>query len=352
MLAGTAPARGESAPPMNPRLLIVSLAAALTAAYNPVLAAADAPSPAAPNAAALAVGDAAPPFTAHRLSDGRRVTSADYAGKILVLNFWATWCPPCRRETPDLIAAFRKLGGGDVAFLGVDTTEVTSVVKTFVSAKGLGYPIALAGPETYNGFGVAYIPTTVVIDGEGIVRARWTGELDSKRLGDFVADARAAKNYTLDTPDQTLVDRLLDPAAYDLGTTADRYATAAARIKAIVEAVEAFANGHSSGKAATVDYTRTLAEEGALQLAGAQRAMTLATTTEGHVAADRLLASADGKLNRFGDAIAALKDAQTIAPTDATLDLDIARAEYRLHDYDGGIAAAKAYAAADRKSVV
>ncbi|MBD5634403.1 MAG: TlpA family protein disulfide reductase, partial [Candidatus Eremiobacteraeota bacterium] len=193
---------------MNARLLILSLATTLTAAHIPVLAAADAPSPAGPNAAALALGDVAPSFTGHRLSDGRTITSADFRGKILVLNFWATWCPPCRRETPDLIAAFRKLGGGDVAFLGVDTTEVPSVVKTFVSAKGLPYPIALAGPETYNGFGVAYIPTTVVIDGRGIIRARWTGELDAKRLGDFVADARAAKNYTLDTPDQTLVDRL------------------------------------------------------------------------------------------------------------------------------------------------
>ncbi|MBD5657471.1 MAG: TlpA family protein disulfide reductase, partial [Candidatus Eremiobacteraeota bacterium] len=209
---------------MNVRLVVLSLAAALTAAHNPVLAAVDAPSPAAPNAAAVALGDAAPSFTAHRLSDRRLVTNADYKGKILVLNFWATWCPPCRRETPDMIAAFHKLGGGDVAFLGVDTTEVPSVVKTFVSAKGLPYPIALAGPETYNGFGVAYIPTTIVIDGKGIIRARWTGELDPKRLGDFVADARAAKNYTLDTPDQTLVDRLLDPEAYDIGTTADRYA--------------------------------------------------------------------------------------------------------------------------------
>ncbi|MBD5653611.1 MAG: tetratricopeptide repeat protein, partial [Candidatus Eremiobacteraeota bacterium] len=174
----------------------------------------------------------------------------------------------------------------------------------------------------------------------------WTGELDPKRLGDFVADARAAKNYALDTADQTLVDRLLDPAAYDLGTSADQYAAVAARIKATVTVVEAFAGAHSSGKDATVDYTRTLAEEGALQMVGAQRAMTLATTPEQHVAADRLLAGADAKLNRFGDAIAALKDAQTIAPADATLDLDIARADYRLHDYDGGIAAAKAYTAA------
>lgn len=299
----------------------------------------------APNASTLAPGDAVPAFTARALDDGRSLGPADFAGKVLVLNFWATWCPPCRAETPDLIAAYAKLHARDVAFLGVDTTEVPSVIKTFLSAKGVTFPIALAGPDAYNGFGVAYIPTTFVIDAHGIVRARWTGGLAVKQLAAFVADARAGKNATLDTPDETLVERLLDPNLYHFDGDASAVNAEVKRVSVNVAAADDFAGNHSGGAEATVDYARVQTLEGELQLPAAQAALRVAATPKERVAADRLVVSADGKLNRFADAIAALRDAQQADPADAKLSLEIAKADYRLHDYADGIAAATDYTA-------
>jgi len=295
------------------------------------------------NASTLATGDAVPAFTAHALEGGRTVGPADFTGKVLVLNFWATWCPPCRAETPDLVRAYAKLHASDVAFLGVDTTEVASVVKTFLSAKGVPYPIALAGPDAYNGFGVAYIPTTFVIDAHGIVRARWTGQLAAAQLAAFVADARAGKNATLDTPDETLVERVLDPNLYRFDGDAAAVNAEVKRVGTVVAAADDFAGTHGSGTGATVDYARVQTLEGELELPAALAALRVAATPKEHVAADRLVAAADGKLNRFADAIAALRDAQQADPADAKLSLEIAKADYRLHDYPDGIAAATDY---------
>jgi len=326
---------------------VVSLALAVSCAGAslPASAQTSTGSTAASNAATLRVGDAVPGFRARALEGGREVGPSDYSGKILVLNFWATWCPPCRAETPDMVRAYATLRAPDVAFLGVDTTEVPSVIKTFLSAKGVPYPIAVAGPDAYNGFGVAYIPTTFVIDGHGIVRARWTGPLAQAQLAAFVADARAGKNATIDTPDETLVERLLDPALYRFDGDAAAVDANVDRVRTNLAAADAFASAHTSGTAATVDYSRVQALEGALQLPAAQAALRVAATPKERVAADRLLASADGKLNRFADAIAALRDAQQADPGDATLLLAVARADYRLHDYPAGIAAATEYTA-------
>ena len=294
-----------------------------------------------PNAATVAVGDPAPVIHARSLDGKTAISTADYAGKVLVLNFWATWCPPCRAETPDMIRSYAHLKGSDVAFLGIDTTEVPSVIKTFVSAKGLTYPIAVGGPDAYNGFGVAYIPTTVVIDPKGIVRARWTGELPPQRLAEFVSDARAGKNFAIDTPDERIVERLLDPTGIDFAAPGTL-----ASITAKLKVVDDFVNVHSSGEDATVDFARVSPLEANLQLPAAQAAFAAATTPTDRTAATRQLVSAYAKLNRFADAVTALRAAQKDDPSDARLSLDIALADYRLHDYADGIASAKAYTAA------
>ena len=295
----------------------------------------------APPVNVVAVGDPAPDFHARTVVGDKPISKADYAGKILVVNFWATWCPPCRAETPDMIRSYANLRGKDVAFLGIDTTEVSSVIKTFVSSKGVTYPVATAGPEAYNGFGVAFIPTTVVLDANGIVRARWTGELPAARLNEFVADARAGKNYAIDTPDQRIVERLLDPASVDYSAPG-----ALARVQRDVAAAEDFANEHASGSAATVDYSRVMTLEGNFELPAAQALLAGAKTPQERTKATRALAGAYGKLDRFGDARTALEAAHRDDPSDDSLLLALARADYRLHDYADGIDNAKAYVAA------
>ncbi len=313
---------------------------AVAAAVSIVLVAAPgSPSHAeAPRVVPLALGDSAPVIHARTLVGNAPVATSDYTGKILVVNFWATWCPPCRAETPDMIAAFRKLAGPDVKFLAIDTTEASPVIKTFVSAKGIPYPVAVAGPDAYNGYGVAFIPTTIVIDAKGIVRARWTGELVPTRLAQFIADARAEKNYTIDTPDERLVERLLNPARYDFTKPSE-----ITRAESDILAADAFAGTHAVPESATVDYEHVQALEGAVLLPAAQAALGFAQTPQERTKATRLLVSAYGKLNRFADAVTALQAAQKDDPADAHLSLDIARADYRLHDYVDGIAEAKAY---------
>jgi thiol-disulfide isomerase/thioredoxin/tetratricopeptide (TPR) repeat protein len=320
-----------------------SAAAIVAVAFSVATGAASGEAPPTGNASALQAGDPVPAFSARSLESGRQLTPADFAGKVLVVNFWATWCPPCRAETPDMVRAYRRLRANDVAFLGIDTTEVPSVINTFLSAKDVSYPIALGGPATYNGFGIAYIPTTVVIDAHGIVRARWTGQIAEERLAQFVADARAGKNYVLDTPDQQRVEALLDPSGYHFDGDAAAVKAEIARARSSIATSDKIAAAHGVGKDATVDYARVQTLQGALLLPAAQAALRLASTSREHVAADRMIASADGNLNRFADAVAALHDAQAADPTDSTLWLDIAKAYYRLHDYDAEIAAATAY---------
>ena len=319
--------------------LASALAAATGAGADPGMAAAN-------NASAPARGTAAPQFVAHSIATGGAVANADFAGKILVVNFWATWCPPCRSETPDMIRAYRTLHAADVDFLGIDTTEVAPVVKTFLSAKGVPYPVALAGPEVYNGFGVSYIPTTIVIDARGIIRARWTGALAPERLAEFVAAARSGANYALATPDQAILERLLDPSSYDFSGDAASVAAAVKRTRDNVAAADAFAAAHEDGANTTIDFTRVQTLEGTLLVPAAQQSMRVATSAPERVAAGRLLALADGKLNRYADAVAALRDARSIAPDDAKLLLDIAKADYRLHDYGDGVTSAQAYTSA------
>jgi thiol-disulfide isomerase/thioredoxin len=316
-------------------IVAMALLVALTASLTRVAAADE------PSVTTVAVGDKAPALHVRSLDGKTAISTADYAGKTLVLNFWATWCPPCRAETPDMIRAYAHLKGSDVAFLAIDTTEIPSVIKTFVSEKGVTYPVAVGGADAYNDLGIAFIPTTLVIDPKGIVRARWTDELPAALLTQFVADARAEKSFVIDTPDERIVERLLDPTGIDFN--------APDALKSVIEKVqiaEAFADEHSSGPDATVDGARVFMLEGQLGLPAAQAALVAAKTPQERTAATRVLVAAYGHLNRFADAIVALKAAQNDDPEDQTLSLDIARADYRLHDYADGIANAKAYTVA------
>src|SRR5665213_676813 len=174
-------------------------------------------------AAALAltgpqVGSPAPDFHLTTL-EGKHLTLADFRGKTLVLNDWATWCPPCREETPDLIAAAKKLSGsGEVVFLGVDSTEAAPIVRAFVAAKTMPYAQAIDADKAFsNAYDVRAFPTTFVISGDGVLRARYVGNVTPQILAGFVSDARAGRNGVLATAAQKKVDALLDPAKFAFG---------------------------------------------------------------------------------------------------------------------------------------
>ena len=75
--------------------------------------------------------------------DGRAISLESYRGKTLVINVWGSWCPPCRLETPDLIAESHATAHEGVVFLGVNSTEPVAAVRAFVAAKGIGYAQAV-----------------------------------------------------------------------------------------------------------------------------------------------------------------------------------------------------------------
>ena len=104
--------------------------------------------------------------------EGRDVRLSDYRGKVVMVNFWATWCPPCRKEIPDLIKLQRDYGSRGLQVIGVTyPPEDLAEVRQFVREAKVNYPIALGSKETRMLFSSSEaLPMTVVIGKDGRVR--------------------------------------------------------------------------------------------------------------------------------------------------------------------------------------
>ena len=115
----------------------------------------------------------APEFSIQDLS-GKVLSLADYKGKVLVLNFWATWCPPCRREIPDFIEAYKELKGEGLEIVGVSVDEMSAAdLLGWAKKMGINYSVALATPKIIADYEPGdYIPATIVIDRKGVIRYR------------------------------------------------------------------------------------------------------------------------------------------------------------------------------------
>jgi cytochrome c biogenesis protein CcmG/thiol:disulfide interchange protein DsbE len=150
---------------MRPQLAwFVALAAAALAlaAYGPLAR------------AATDVGQTAPALVVPEL-DGQVFDLSALRGKVVVVNFWATWCPPCREEMPALDAFYRQYRGQGLVMIGVsadrprDRSDVSKVMQSF------SYPAAMLDDAKVNDFGTPNaLPLTVVVDANGVVRAKLT----------------------------------------------------------------------------------------------------------------------------------------------------------------------------------
>jgi thiol-disulfide isomerase/thioredoxin len=130
--------------------------------------------------------------------DGTHVSLSSYAGKVVVINVWGAWCPPCRAEADELAAAARELAPKGVVFLGINSRDTSADnARAFQRAYDVPYPsiydpggrnlLAFHGTLTPNS-----IPSTVVIDSDGRVAASILGEVTSKTtLVDLVEEATA-----------------------------------------------------------------------------------------------------------------------------------------------------------------
>ena len=126
-------------------------------------------------------GDPAPLFTAISLDDGSPVALTDYLGETLLVNLWATWCAPCRTETPYLQSVYEEYRDLGLRILGVsvDLSADSAAVVRFVEEFGVTYDIAL-DPEAVSRevFLARGLPTSVVIDRQGLVAFTWIGKIE------------------------------------------------------------------------------------------------------------------------------------------------------------------------------
>jgi peroxiredoxin len=142
-------------------------------------------SPAAGLGSAVRVGSPAPDFTLLSLA-GPPVSLHEQQGKVVLINFWATWCAPCREEMPALQAAYEKLADQGLVVLGVNWTQADYLpdVEAFVEALGLTFPILLDSDGTVSEdlYRVLGLPTSVLVGRDGMIRAVRIGVLDLQEL--------------------------------------------------------------------------------------------------------------------------------------------------------------------------
>jgi thiol-disulfide isomerase/thioredoxin len=136
-------------------------------------------------------------FSARDL-DGREISLESLRGKVTIVNFWATWCPPCRAEIPDLIALQEKYKN-DLQIIGVSQDdESVEVVKRFVDEYRINYPIVMSTPELERVFtGIYALPTSFIIDRDGRIAQKHVGllnaattELETRALAGLEINAR------------------------------------------------------------------------------------------------------------------------------------------------------------------
>ncbi len=147
--------------------------------------------------------DAAPEFKLAGL-DGKAISLADVRGKVVLLNFWATWCGPCRAEIPDLIELQEKYKGQlQIIGLTVDDDDA-GVIQQVVARTGINYPVAMASAEVRIKYGgIAALPTSFLLDAQGRVVQKHEGLRDPAL---YETEIRALLGLPIDARVQTFED--------------------------------------------------------------------------------------------------------------------------------------------------
>ena len=147
--------------------------------------------------------DAAPDFKLESL-DGKPLTLAAARGKVVLLNFWATWCGPCRAEIPDLIELQRRYKD-QLQIIGLTVDEDDpDVVKQAVAETGINYVVGMSSPEVRKNYGgIAALPTSFVLDTEGRVVQKHEGLRDPAL---YETEIRALLNLPIDARVETFED--------------------------------------------------------------------------------------------------------------------------------------------------
>lgn len=138
----------------------------------------------------LESGQLAPDFVL-QFPDGTTTRLSNWQGQPVVLNFWATWCAPCKEEMPEFVAAYERYRDEGLVVVGVNAQETASQAAPFMQQYGMTFPVALDErgdiQQLYN---VRGLPTSVFIDREGRVVERWAGLLSAPALDELLAEIR------------------------------------------------------------------------------------------------------------------------------------------------------------------
>ena len=138
------------------------------------------------------IGKPAPQF-AMQLLGGGEFQLSDHEGRPLVINFWASWCPPCRQESPAFERQWRRYRDTGIQFVGVDIQDDVSDAEAYVREFGLTFPNGLDpdGKITID-YGVIGLPVTFFVGSSGIVEGRWVGAIPEEKLEEWINTLVAA----------------------------------------------------------------------------------------------------------------------------------------------------------------
>lgn len=131
---------------------------------------------------ALQVGSPVPDFQLTTL-DGSQVNLGTQRGKVVVVNFFASWCTPCRKEASDLEAVWREAQDQGVQFIGIAYKDAESKSQAFLDEFGVTYPsVVEPGNRTARAYGVTGVPETFVVDQQGLLVHHFIGEVSQAQL--------------------------------------------------------------------------------------------------------------------------------------------------------------------------
>jgi peroxiredoxin len=134
------------------------------------------------------VGEPPPDFST-TTPDGEPIALRDHRGSVVALNFWATWCVPCRTEMPALQRASETFTSGELVIVGINAGESPQQVREFLDEYGLTFPIALdQNGSIADLYGVRVFPTTIWIDAQGNVQAEHYGPLTENQIEGYVTE--------------------------------------------------------------------------------------------------------------------------------------------------------------------
>ena len=162
-----------------PTITSTSIPGAPMVVYSPTITSTSIPE-------APMVGYGAPDFTLTNL-DGKSVHLRDFRGRVVVINFWATWCEPCRTEMPIFQSAYRVNQPLGLEILAVNFDESRSEVQEFRDQMSLGFTMLLdPGGVIQRLYRVSGYPTTFFVDREGVIRAQHVGDLNESQLDEYL----------------------------------------------------------------------------------------------------------------------------------------------------------------------